>query len=95
MNHRATSVVENHVAATRTTRVMISAVVVLLSAAILTMTNLEYPYTLANATSMTNLNHIDATHNTHCDGDTCQSITCLDNNCQSFSTRQVADQPKN
>jgi hypothetical protein len=92
-----TSVVENPAAATGTSRVMILAAVVLLSTAILTMANLEYPYTLANATSMMNLNHIDATHNTHCDGDICQTITCIDNNCQSISTHQLANsnQPYN
>ncbi|MGA9152200.1 MAG: hypothetical protein WBZ36_16620 [Candidatus Nitrosopolaris sp.] len=95
MNQGVTSVVENPAAA-RTSRVMILAAVVLLSTAVLTMANLEYPYTLANATSMTNAEHIDATHNTHCDGDICQAVTCINNNCQSLSTRlnQLANQPQ-
>src|SRR5690348_64549 len=70
---------------------MILVAVVLLSMVILTMAD---PYTLVNATSMTNLNRIDSTHNTHCDGDICQTITCIDNNCSSFSTHQLANQPQ-
>ncbi|HYA81913.1 MAG TPA: hypothetical protein VEH06_00495 [Candidatus Bathyarchaeia archaeon] len=98
MNHGVTSVVENPAAATRIKGVMTLATV-LLSTAILTMANLEYPYTLANATSMTNLNHVDATHSTHCDGDICEATTCINNNCQSLSNQlnQVANsnQPDN
>ncbi|MGA8083957.1 MAG: hypothetical protein WB988_19050 [Candidatus Nitrosopolaris sp.] len=102
MNHGVTSVAENPNAATGTNGAMILATVVLLSTAILTMATLEYPYIPANATSMTNVNHIDAMHNTRCDGDMCQTITCINNNCQSISTHanhpqtsnQVANQPQ-
>jgi hypothetical protein len=87
------SVAGNPNAATGTKEVMILAAVVLLSTAILTMTNLGYPYILAKATSMTNVHHIDATHNTHCDGDTCQAVTCINDNCQSLSAQ--LDQPYN
>ncbi len=91
-----TSVAEYHAAATRINGVMTLATVVLLSTAILTITNVEYPYTIAYATSMMNLNHIDATHSTHCDGDICEATTCINNNCQSLSSQlnQVANQPQ-
>ena len=82
-----TSVAENPAASTPSKEVMTLATVVLLSTALLTIANLEYRYALANATSMTNAEHIDATHNTHCDGDICQTVTCINNNCQSLSTQ--------
>ena len=75
---------------------MTLATVVLLSTALLTIANLEYRYALANATSMTNAEHIDANHNTHCDGDICQTVTCINNNCQPLSTQlnQPYNQPR-
>ena len=73
---------------------ILTTVALVLFTAVLMMATLEYPYSPANATSLTNVNHIDAMHNTHCDGDVCQTLTCINNHCQSMSSRQVANQPQ-
>src|SRR5690348_7742514 len=52
--------------------------------AILMMATLEYP---ANARSLTNANNITSIHNTQCDGDVCQTLVCINNNCHSNSTQ--------
>ena len=92
MNHGVTSVAKNVNTTTGTGRAMILALV--LFTAVLMMGTLEYPYSPANATSLTNVNRIDAMHNTHCDGDVCQTLTCINNHCQSMSSTQVANQPQ-
>jgi hypothetical protein len=95
MNHGVTSVAKNVNIATGTGRAMIlTTVALVLFTAVLMMATLEYPYSPANATSLTNVNRIDAMHNTHCDGDVCQTLTCINNHCQSMSSSQVANQPQ-
>jgi hypothetical protein len=94
MNHGVTSVAKNVNTATGTGRAMILTTVALVLFTAVLMMALEYPYSPANATSLTNVNRIDAMHNTHCDGDVCQTLTCINNHCQSMSSSQVANQPQ-
>ena len=86
MNHGVTSVAKNVNTATGTGRAMILTTVALVLFTAVLMMALEYPYSPANATSLTNVNRIDAMHNTHCDGDVCQTLTCINNHCQSLKS---------
>jgi hypothetical protein len=74
-------------------RAMILTTVVLVLFAAMLMMAVEYPYSPANGSSLTNVNRIDTTHNTHCNGDSCQTLTCINNNCQSMTT-QLSNQPQ-
>ncbi|MFZ0513309.1 MAG: hypothetical protein WAM14_17000 [Candidatus Nitrosopolaris sp.] len=90
MNHGVTSIAENPKTATGTGRAMIlTTVALVLFTAMLIMATIEYPYRPANARGLTNVNHIDAIHNTHCDGDVCQTLTCINNNCRSTGSSEV------
>src|SRR6266487_5999647 len=63
---------------------ILTPVVLLLFTAMLMMASMGYA---ANAKSLTNGNNISVTHNTNCDGNACQTLLCINDNCRSNSTQ--------
>lgn len=86
MKHRVTNVINNS-KARLTGRSIILALISMISLMV------AYPYSLANAGSLINVNRVDTIHNTHCNGYVCQTLTCINNNCQYFSTSEVSNKP--
>jgi hypothetical protein len=64
--------------------IILTPVLSVLVMAILTILTLTYP---ANARSLTNDNNTSVTHNTNCDGNTCQTLLCINDNCHSNSSQ--------
>jgi hypothetical protein len=81
MNHKMTGITKNH----NTASGMIFTIVALVLFTAMSMTlSLENP---ANAKSLTNANNITGIHNTHCDGDVCQTLACINNLCRTNSSQ--------
>lgn len=81
MNHKMRRTINNH----NTAAGMIFTTVALVVFTAMSMTlPLENP---ANAKSLTNANNITSIHNTHCDGDACQTLACINNLCRTNSSQ--------
>ena len=77
--------IKNRKTATGTDMAMIlTPVVLLLFTAMLMMASMGYA---ANAKSLTNDNNISVTHNINCDGNVCQTLLYINDNCRSNSTQ--------
>ncbi|MFZ0895236.1 MAG: hypothetical protein WAZ77_12110 [Candidatus Nitrosopolaris sp.] len=83
-----TSLTKNHKTTEMGRTMILATAALVLFTAMLMMATLEYPYRAANATSLTNANHITTIHNTHCDGVVCQTLGCINNDCRT-NTSQV------
>src|SRR5437588_8072121 len=81
MNHKMTRTTKNHNLAAG--MLLTTVALVLFTAMLMTLT-LENP---ANAKSLTNANNITSIHNSHCDGDVCQTLVCINNICRSNSNQ--------
>ena len=71
---------------------LLSSMVLVLFAFMLTVSAVAYPYHLANAKNskpMTGSFHITSTHDTNCNGDVCVSNICLNNRCHSSAANQT------
>src|SRR5438093_4892285 len=81
MNHKMTRIANNH---KTVTGIILTTMASTLFMVVLITQTLGHP---ANARILTNADNINAIQNTNCDGDVCQTLSCINSNCRENSSQ--------